>query len=147
MRITKVLQAVVPTIIVWMNPYLQKLQPYPFEKLTRLKRGATVPKNKSPISLSLGEPQHTTPRFISETIISHLHGLTKYPSTRGIPELRAAISEWLSLRYSIPTEKIDPETNILPVNGTREALFSFAQCIINSSKSPLVMMPVGDCGT
>ena len=124
-----------------MNPNLQQLQPYPFEKLTRLKQGVTVPKNKPRISLSLGEPQHSTPRFISEAVISHLHGLTQYPSTRGIPELRAAIADWLSLRYSIPSEKIDPESNILPVNGTREGLFSVAQCIIDSSKAPLVMMP------
>jgi N-succinyldiaminopimelate aminotransferase len=124
-----------------MNPHLQKLQSYPFEKLARLKQGVQPPADKAHIALSIGEPQHATPHFISEALIAHLHGLTHYPATKGMPELRQSIADWLSNRFQLPAGAIDPERHILPVNGTREALFSFAQCVVDSAEKPLVLMP------
>ncbi|MGJ0428578.1 succinyldiaminopimelate transaminase [Methylobacter sp.] len=125
-----------------MTPYLKYLHPYPFEKLTQLKRGIVPPDNKEHIALSIGEPAHATPHLIQETLLTHLHGLSKYPTTKGIPELRMAIANWLSRRFNVPSELIDPETQVLPVNGTREALFSFAQCVIDAtSPAPVVIMP------
>ena len=124
-----------------MNPNLQKLQPYPFEKLARLKQGLQAPSDKPHIALSIGEPQHPTPHFISEALIAHLHGLTNYPATRGIPKLRQTIAQWLSNRFRLPISTVDPERHILPVAGTREALFSFAQCVVDAGEKPLVLMP------
>jgi len=124
-----------------MNPNLARLQPYPFERLNALKAGLTPPKDKEHIALSIGEPKHPTPHFIHETIISHLHGLTQYPLTRGSDDLRISIANWLSRRFNVPSEIIDANKHILPVNGTREALFAFAQCIIEPSDDALVLMP------
>lgn len=124
-----------------MNPHLSKLQPYPFEKLARLKQGVLAPADKAHIALSIGEPQHPTPHFIGEALIAHLHGLTNYPATKGMPALRQAIAAWLSRRFELPGGAVDPESQILPVNGTREALFSFAQCIVDPTERPLVAMP------
>ncbi|MGJ0490525.1 succinyldiaminopimelate transaminase [Methylobacter sp.] len=127
-----------------MTPYLKSLHPYPFEKLAQLKRGIVPPDNKEHIALSIGEPAHATPHLIQEALLTHLHGLSKYPTTKGIPELRAAIADWLSRRFDVPSELIDPETQVLPVNGTREALFSFAQCVVDpacAAPAPVVIMP------
>jgi len=124
-----------------MNPNLARLQPYPFERLNALKAGLTPPADKEHIALSIGEPKHPTPAFISETIISHLHGLAQYPLTRGSDELRQSISVWLSRRFNIPGDNIDANRHILPVNGTREALFAFAQCVIEPDSDALVFMP------
>jgi N-succinyldiaminopimelate aminotransferase len=125
-----------------MTPYLKSLHPYPFEKLAQLKRGIVPPDNKEHIALSIGEPAHATPHLIQEALLTHLHGLSKYPTTKGMPELRAAIADWLSRRFDVPSELIDPETQVLPVNGTREALFSFAQCVVDPAcAAPVVIMP------
>jgi N-succinyldiaminopimelate aminotransferase len=124
-----------------MTPNLKYLHAYPFEKLAQLKSGIVPPIDKLPIVLSIGEPTHDTPHFIHETLAAHLQGLAKYPSTKGLPELRLAIAGWLSKRFQIPIDVIDPETQILPVSGTREALFSFAHCIIDATKKPVVIMP------
>ncbi|MDD5033226.1 MAG: succinyldiaminopimelate transaminase [Methylococcaceae bacterium] len=124
-----------------MNPHLPKLQPYPFEKLARLKQGLNPPTDKPHIALSIGEPQHPTPGFVGEALIAHLNGLTQYPASKGIAPVRQAIADWLSLRFRLPPGAVDPERHILPVNGTREALFSFAQCIIDPAQRPLVLMP------
>ncbi len=124
-----------------MNPNLNHLQPYPFEKLARLKQGIVPSKNKNHIALSIGEPKHTTPHIIQEALITHMHGLSTYPSTRGLPELRQAMAEWIAMRFKLPADLLDPETQVLPVNGTREALFSFAQCLVEPSEKPLVLMP------
>lgn len=124
-----------------MNPHLQKLQPYPFEKLSELKQGITPPGDKPHIALSIGEPKHPTPHFIAESLIAHLHGLTNYPATKGLLELRRTIADWLSRRFSLPPASVDPERHVLPCNGTREALFSFAQCVIDAAEQPLVLMP------
>ena len=124
-----------------MTPNLKYLHPYPFEKLAQLKLGIVPPANKSPIVMSIGEPTHTTPHFIEEALLTHLHGLSNYPTTKGIPELRRAIADWIAKRFQIPDEFINPETQVLPVSGTREALFSFAQCLIDSTTNPVVIMP------
>ena len=124
-----------------MNPNLSQLQPYPFERLAKLLDGITAPQGLQPIALSIGEPRHATPAFITEEVITHLHGLSRYPLTRGIAELREAITQWLTARFSLPATSLDPGRHVLPVNGTREALFAFAQCIIDPRDEPLVIMP------
>lgn len=121
-----------------MNPNLKNLHPYPFEKLTQLKAGITPPAEKSSIMLSIGEPAHTTPPFIKDVLVENLGSLSNYPTTKGIPTLRKAITDWLGKRFECD---VDFETQVLPVNGTREALFSFAQCVVDSAKNSLVVMP------
>jgi len=127
-----------------MTPNLKHLHPYPFEKLAQLKQGLVPPAELPHIALSMGEPTHATPHLIQEALLEHLHGLSNYPTTKGIPELRSTIANWLGKRFQIPATDINPETQVLPVNGTREALFSFAQCVIDSTASsnrPVVIMP------
>jgi N-succinyldiaminopimelate aminotransferase len=124
-----------------MNPDMSQLQPYPFERLAQLFADVERPAALSAISLSIGEPRHPTPGFITEEVITHLHGLSKYPTTRGLPELRTAIARWLMWRFKLPDGSVDPERHVLPVNGTREALFAFAQCSIDRRGNPLVLMP------
>jgi N-succinyldiaminopimelate aminotransferase len=124
-----------------MNPNLKHCHPYPFEKLARLKQGITPPADKSAITLSIGEPKHATPDFIKQALIKNLAGLGNYPTTKGLPELRTAISQWIERRFDFPTQAINPETQVLPVSGTREALFSFVQAVVDPSEKPLVIMP------
>jgi N-succinyldiaminopimelate aminotransferase len=124
-----------------MNPDLDRLQPYPFEKLADLKAGVKPPVGLDPIALSIGEPKHPTPSFISESLAAHLHNLAVYPSTRGIDALRESIAEWLIRRFKLPEASIDPDRHILPLNGTREGLFAFAQAVVDRSRSPAVLMP------
>lgn len=124
-----------------MNANLARLQSYPFEKLAGLKAGVTPPAGKSPIALSIGEPQHPAPVFVAETLCRHLHGLSSYPLTRGGEELRQAIADWATRRFSLTVDSLTPEHHVLPVNGTREALFAFAQCVVNASGDALVLMP------
>ncbi len=124
-----------------MNPDLEKLQPYPFEKLNRLKAGTQPPADKPHIALSIGEPKHQPPAFVVEEVITHLHGLASYPVTKGRPELRAAAGDWLTRRFGLPEGSIDPEANVIPVAGTREALFAFAQAVVDRSGQPLVLAP------
>ena len=112
-----------------MNPLLQKLQPYPFEKLRALLAGVTPDPGLEPINLSIGEPKHPTPQLVKDALVAALDGLAVYPATLGLPELRKSISDWLARRYRIPAP--DPETQVLPVNGTREALFAFAQAVLS----------------
>ena len=125
-----------------MNPDLARLQPYPFEKLARLKAGITPPAGLRHIALSIGEPQHQTPALLREELVRHLGGLANYPTTKGIPALRAAMAAWLERRFGLPSGAVDPERQVLPVNGTREALFSFAQAVVDRSRADaLVAMP------
>lgn len=124
-----------------MNPDLQKLQPYPFEKLAQLKSGCQPPTELQHIALSIGEPKHPTPAFISDALIQHIDGLTRYPLTKGSDELRQAIAQWLVRRFSLNEGSIDFNQQVLPVSGTREALFAFSQCMIDRSKNPLIAMP------
>ena len=121
-----------------MNPNLKNLHPYPFEKLAQLKNGITPPAEKSPIMLSIGEPAHATPQFIKDVLVENLSSISNYPTTKGIPKLRETIAMWLEKRFAC---RVNHETQVLPVNGTREALFSFAQCVIDATQSPLVVMP------
>lgn len=124
-----------------MNPDLDKLHPYPFEKLATLKQGITPPASLSHIALSIGEPKHATPSLINEALIANLDKLSSYPSTRGEPALRESIATWLYKRFKLDASCLDTGTQILPVNGTREALFAFAQCVIQRDNNPVVMMP------
>ena len=123
-----------------MNPLLQKLQPYPFEKLRQLFADVTPNPAYSHISLGLGEPRHPTPEFIKQALIDNLGGLTSYPATIGNERLRSSIADWLKRRYDLPA--IDPATQILPTLGSREALFSLVQAVVDPSKpEPLVLCP------
>ncbi|OAD19315.1 succinyldiaminopimelate transaminase [Candidatus Thiomargarita nelsonii] len=126
-----------------MNPDLNLLQLYPFEKLAQLKKNCVPPPQLSPINLSLGEPQHATPDLIVNAMNTALaQGLKKYPTTQGGKALRRSIAHWLIHRFALPLDSLDPDRHILPVNGTREALFSFAQSVINrQTPKPLVLMP------
>jgi len=123
-----------------MNPDINKLQSYPFEKLATLLHGILPPAGLPAVNLAIGEPKHTPPAFIAEEIITHLHGLGHYPATRGSDALRLVIADWLQRRYTLPLMP-DPEQQILPVNGTREALFAIAQATVDRNKQPLIMMP------
>jgi N-succinyldiaminopimelate aminotransferase len=124
-----------------MNPNLAQLQPYPFEKLAQLKAGITPPAELKPIFLSIGEPQHPAPEFVKEKLAASLSTLSKYPTTNGSPELRGAIADWLSKRFKIDRDAINAEKDILPVNGTREALFAIAQCVVDPKPDAVVVMP------
>src|SRR5204863_418477 len=110
-----------------MNPRLEALHAYPFERLARLKAGITAPSQLEPIAMSIGEPQHTPPAFLLEALRRHLDRLGSYPATAGLPELRAACAGWLTRRYGLSAGSVDADTMVLPVNGTREALFAFVQ--------------------
>lgn len=114
-----------------MNPLLSLLQPYPFERLRQLFAGVTPAAQYSPISLGMGEPRHATPRFIQDTLAANLAGLASYPSTAGEPRLREACAAWLQRRYGIG---VDAATQVLPINGSREALFAFAQTVVDASR-------------
>ncbi len=123
-----------------MNPNLDKLHPYPFEKLRQLFQGIRSPRELSEIRLSIGEPQHETPAFIKEALAANLDGLANYPTTSGGDALREAIAGWLARRYGIPAP--DAIHQVLPVNGSREALFAFAQCVVDPSRGDaLVLSP------
>lgn len=125
-----------------MNPDLQRLQPYPFEKLAKLFANITPPADKAPVRLSIGEPKHPTPTVILEAIREHLDGIAVYPLTKGEDVLREVISNWLSQRFRLPAGSVCPNTQVLPVNGTREALFAFAQTVIDRTRANAsVLMP------
>ena len=121
------------------NPRLQQLQPYPFEKLRRLFADLQPGAGREHIALSIGEPRHDSPQFVLDVLTGNLDKLANYPATRGMPELRQGIARWLAQRFQLPTP--DPEAQVLPVNGTREALFAFAQAVIDPVPGALVMSP------
>lgn len=121
-----------------MNSNLSLLQPYPFEKLNQLFADIQPPA-LALISLAMGEPKHPAPAFIEQAIQQNFHHLSTYPSSKGLPELRQSIAGWLTRRFHL--QQIDAETQILPVSGTREALFSFVQTVINREQRPYVVMP------
>jgi N-succinyldiaminopimelate aminotransferase len=123
------------------NPRLERLHAYPFERLARLKAGATPPAGLPHIAMSIGEPQHSPPPFVLESLRENLHRLGSYPATVGLPEFRASAARWLQRRFRLPVGSVNPETMVLPVNGTREALFSFVQAVVDDQKQPLVAMP------
>ncbi len=114
-----------------MNPLLSRLQPYPFERLRQLHASIAPNPAYRPISLGIGEPRHATPQLIKDALTGSLAGLAGYPGTQGEPKLRQTISDWLKRRYALT---VDPATQILPVNGSREALFALAQTVIDPNK-------------
>jgi N-succinyldiaminopimelate aminotransferase len=116
------------------NPLLARLKPYPFEKLRALTGG-----KPAEINLSIGEPKHPTPPLVKDALAGALDGLAAYPATAGTPALRQAIAAWLARRYGIPAP--DAETQVLPVNGSREALFAFAQTVIDPTRAAKVVCP------
>jgi len=121
------------------NPLLEKLQPYPFEKLRALTAGNTPPASLPPINLQIGEPRHPTPALVKDALARALDGLASYPLTAGTPELRDAVASWLARRYGIA--RPDPATQVLPVNGSREALFAFAQTVLDPTRQAKVVCP------
>ena len=123
-----------------MNPNLNRLQPYPFQKLAQLLEGITPKSDLSPINLSIGEPKHATPQFIQKTLAQNLEGLSNYPITQGSLGLREAIAAWLKRRFNL--QHINADTEVLSVNGSREALFAIAQTVIDASlPEPVVVCP------
>ena len=126
-----------------MNPDLQRLHPYPFERLATLLSGVQAPAALSPILMSIGEPRHAAPAFVLEEIHARSSGYSQYPKTAGVIELREAIACWLRQRYGLPPASITAEAHVLPVNGSREALFAFTQCAISRAGDDraLVAMP------
>jgi N-succinyldiaminopimelate aminotransferase len=123
-----------------LNPRLELLQNYPFQRLNALLADHQPPAGTRPVLLHIGEPKHPTPAFIRETLVANLDGLSVYPATLGTDALRQAIARWISRRYGIAAP--DPATQVLPVNGSREALFSFVQAVVDSSRgTPAVICP------
>ena len=114
-----------------MNPLLQRLQPYPFERLRALTKGITPNQALSPISLGIGEPKHPTPPLVEDALMAALPGLSAYPATAGEPALREAVAAWVQRRYGVT---LDAATQVLPVNGSREALFALAQTVIDPTR-------------
>lgn len=125
-----------------MNPLLDQLQPYPFARLREAMQGVNPPEGVAPVHLHIGEPKHPTPEVITNALTASLHELEKYPLTAGLPELRQACADWLQRRYDGLT--VNPDTEVLPVLGSREALFSFVQTILNPASDdlkPIVLSP------
>jgi N-succinyldiaminopimelate aminotransferase len=128
-----------------MNARLELLHAYPFERLARLKAGSLPPADLTHIAMSIGEPQHSPPAFVLEALRGSLDRLGSYPATAGLPEFRAACARWLERRFTLPIGSVAADTMVLPVNGTREALFAFVQAVVDPSSGPgpgpLVLMP------
>jgi N-succinyldiaminopimelate aminotransferase len=123
-----------------LNPRLDLLHSYPFQRLSALLAGSTPPAGLKPVSLHIGEPKHPTPAFIRDTLVGNLDGLSVYPATLGTDALRQAVSGWIGRRYAISAP--DAATQVLPVNGSREALFSFVQAVIDPTQpAPVVVCP------
>jgi N-succinyldiaminopimelate aminotransferase len=122
------------------NPDLERLHTYPFQKLRALLAGSQPAAGSAPVPLHVGEPRHPTPAFIKQTLIEQLDGLANYPQTLGSDALREAIAEWLKRRHRLKT--VDPQSQIIPVNGSREALFAFAQAVVDPTRpQPAVVCP------
>lgn len=124
-----------------MNHALTQLQPYPFEKLRALLGSVKPAADKRAIALSIGEPKHESPAFVAKAMADNLDKLAVYPSTIGLPALRQAIGQWCERRFGVPAGWLDADRHILPVNGTREALFAFTQAVINRADDGLVVSP------
>jgi N-succinyldiaminopimelate aminotransferase len=123
------------------NPGITHLQPYPFERLTHLRKGVTANPALAPIALHIGEPQHPSPQFVLDLLRESEKGYGNYPATKGILELRQAICDWTTRRFSLPAGALDPERHVLPVAGTREALFAIAQLVVERRRGEKVLMP------
>ena len=125
-----------------MNPLLNQLQPYPFVRLREAMRDWTTPAGLQPVHLQIGEPKHATPKIITDALAASLAELSKYPLTAGLPELRQACANWAARRYQ--GVELNPDTEVLPVLGSREALFSFVQALLNpvsDGLKPVVVSP------
>ena len=123
-----------------MNPDLERLQSYPFQKLTVLLDGIRPDPSRKLIPLYIGEPKHPTPAFIRQALVEHLDGMASYPLTLGSAELRSAIAGWLKRRYRL--DAMDPATEVIPVTGSREALFAIAQTVVDAMRpDPVVVCP------
>ncbi|WP_372981067.1 succinyldiaminopimelate transaminase [Marinobacter sediminum] len=124
-----------------MNPNLDRLHPYPFEKLAKLKAGVSTPEHLRPISLGIGEPKHPSPEFVKQVIADNLDKLANYPTTKGTDELRTTIAEWATRRFQLEAGSLSAADNIVPVNGTREGIFSLVQSVVAGSDSATVVSP------
>ena len=124
-----------------MNPNLERLHPYPFEKLAKLKAGISVPEHLAPISLGIGEPKHPSPAFVKDVIADNLDKLANYPTTKGTDELRSAIAAWATHRFDLAPASLDPNRHVVPVNGTREAIFALVQAVVDAGKPATVVSP------
>lgn len=123
-----------------MNELLKHLQPYPFERLAALKKGISVT-DKTAIALSIGEPKHAPPVFVLKKLADNLNRISYYPKTAGSDALREVIARWLEQRFRLPQDSIDASLNVLPLNGTREGIFSFVQAAVNANERAKVIMP------
>src|SRR5260221_2780305 len=122
-----------------MNRRLDLLQPYPFERLRALLAGVAPPAGLRPISLGLGEPQHPTPALIKDALTANLGALGRYPQALGLKEFRTAVAEWIARRYLV---RVDPDTQVIPLSGTREGVFSIAQAAVHPDEPDgLVICP------
>ncbi|MDO6785388.1 succinyldiaminopimelate transaminase [Neptunomonas phycophila] len=124
-----------------MNRDLAHLQPYPFEKLAKLKAAVTPPTDMSHIAFSIGEPKHASPDFVVKALADNLNGLSVYPTTKGSLELRTSIANWCTRRFHLSEGVLSPEDNVLPVTGTREAIFAFTQAAVDRVPGALVVSP------
>ena len=125
-----------------MNSHLKHLHPYPFERLNQLKAGAVPPAHLKHIPLSIGEPKHPSPEFVKQVMSNSIDKFAQYPTTKGGIELRQTIARWLEKRFNLGTDSIDPDQHVLPVTGTREALFAFTQAVVNNDMdAPVVLSP------
>jgi N-succinyldiaminopimelate aminotransferase len=125
-----------------MNPHLQQLQAYPFERLRALLAGVAPPTNVRAIPMSIGEPKHAPPQLVIQALHDSLNTLGTYPATLGISELRQAVARWLTKRFNLSASAVNPDTMVLPVNGTREALFAIVQAVVDKSKGmPVILTP------
>ncbi len=124
-----------------MNPHIADLHKYPFERLAELLKEETPPTDLSPISLTIGEPRHPPPPQVLEVLANALHGLGSYPNSAGLPALREAAATWATRRFALTPGSLNPDTSVLPVTGTREALFAFGQAVLDGAPDALVAMP------
>ncbi len=124
-----------------MNSDLELLQLYPFQRLLALKQAVNAPEDLDPIALSIGEPKHPAPPFVLDALSQNLEKLTQYPLTKGILELREAIAAWLTARFKLAPKSVSAEANVIPVSGTREALFAIAQAVVTRDSKARVLMP------
>jgi len=124
-----------------MNNALNQLQPYPFEKLRALLDGVTPAADKRAIALSIGEPKHASPAFVAKALADNLDKMAVYPTTLGLPALRESIVHWCERRFGVPAGWLNAAQHVLPVNGTREALFAFTQAVVSRGEDALIVSP------
>jgi N-succinyldiaminopimelate aminotransferase len=124
-----------------MNNALNQLQPYPFEKLRALLDGVTPAADKRAIALSIGEPKHASPAFVAKALADNLDKMAVYPTTLGLPALRESIVHWSERRFGVPAGWLCAAQHVLPVNGTREALFAFTQAVVSRGEDALIVSP------